>query len=76
MATTSSALRQLSDGNSIGTSLGTSTSDVISFYGTTAVNCFQLSTATMVSVSSGALASSIAIALIRLGLINGSTFAA
>ena len=33
MASTSNAVRQLSDGNSIGTVLGQSTSDVIRFYG-------------------------------------------
>ena len=33
MASTSNAVRQLSDGNSIGTMLGQSTSDVIRFYG-------------------------------------------
>ena len=33
MASTSNAVRQLSDGNSIGTILGQSSSDVIGFYG-------------------------------------------
>ena len=33
MASTSNAVRQLSDGNSIGTVMGQSTSDVIRFYG-------------------------------------------
>lgn len=37
MATTSAAARQLSDGNSQGTVMGKSTSDLISFYGVTAV---------------------------------------
>ena len=74
MATTSSAQRQLSDGNTVGTILGQTVSDPIGFYGvTTAVTQYVVSTAIMQSVSSGALASSIAVALTRLGLINAST---
>lgn len=33
MTTTSSAVRQLSDGNAVGTVLGTSATDLIGFYG-------------------------------------------
>jgi hypothetical protein len=74
MATTSTAFRQLSDGNSVGTLLGISTSDLIGFYGvTTAVA--QLNSNGL-SQSSGALVSSLAFNLNRLGLINTSTFAA
>ena len=76
MASTSSAQRQLSDGNTVGTVLGQSITDVISFYGvTTSVNQFSVSTAVMQSITSGALVSSIAIALNRLGLIQCSTIA-
>lgn len=74
MAITSSALRQLSDGNSVGNIFGQSTTDLIGFYGaTTAVSQYVVSTAIMQSISSGALASSLAVALNRLGLVNVST---
>lgn len=69
----SNAARQLSDGNSLGTILGQSTSDLIAFYGTT--GAAQLSVNGL-SISSGALASSIAFQLNRLGLLNCTTFAA
>ena len=73
MATTSTAFRQLSDGNLVGTLLGQSTTDLIGFYGvTTAVA--QLNSNGL-SFSSGALASSLAFNLNRLGLINCTTFA-
>ena len=76
MATTSSAVRQLSDGNSVGTVLGQSSTDVIGFYGvTTGAGKYSFSSAVQQSVSSGALTSCLAIALNRLGLINASTLA-
>ena len=63
--------RQLSDGNLVGTCLGTGSTDVIGFYGTTTgVAQFSFSTGvTMQSISSGALASTLAYALNRMGLI-------
>ena len=79
----SNAVKQLSDGNSIGTVLGQSTSDKIGFYnvatpvgkvGTVALGSGS-SFATL-SMSSGALASSIAIALNNLGLIACATVSA
>ncbi len=73
MATTSSAQRQLSDGNSQGTVLGQSTTDLIGFYGVTSAVAQQ--SANGLSFSSGALASTLAFALNRLGLINVTTFA-
>ena len=77
MATTSTAFRQLSDGNSVGTLLGISAADLIGFYGvTTAVAQFTVSTAVSQSISSGALASTIAFQLNRMGFMNISTIAA
>lgn len=78
----SNAVRQLSDGNSQGTSLGQSASDLISFYNATPVAKVGTvalgsgSSFASLSQSSGALASSIAIALNNLGLISCSTVAA
>lgn len=73
MASSSNAQRQLSDGNSQGTVMGQSTTDLIGFYGvTTAV---AQGNANGLSFSSGALASTIAFQLNRLGLINITTFA-
>lgn len=72
MATTSAAMRDLSDQNSQGTRLGTSTSDLICFYGTTTASA-QLSVSG--SMSSGALASSVAIALNTLGLLKATVSA-
>jgi|GEM_PF-3992997 len=69
----SNAVRQLSDGNSQGTIYGQSVTDLIGFYGTSGVA--QLS-CNGVSISSGALASTLAFQLNRLGLINCTTFAA
>ncbi len=79
MATSSVAARQLSDGNSQGTILGKTSSDTIGFYGvTTAVAKQGLTGSTFASLSqsSGALASSLAIALNNLGIIFCSTVAA
>lgn len=67
----SNAVRQLSDGNSQGTIYGQSVADTIGFYGTTAVAQLNANT---VSISSGALASSLAVALNRLGLVQTSSF--
>jgi hypothetical protein len=79
----SNAQRQLSDGNSQGTILGASSSDLIGFYGVTTavakVGTVALGSGSsfiFLSQSSGALASSIAIALHNLGLIACSTVAA
>ena len=75
----SNAARQLSDGNSQGTILGISATDVIGFYGvTTPVAKVGIAGSSFASLSqsSGALASSIAMALNNLGLIFCSTVAA
>ena len=69
----SNAAKQLSDGNSQGTILGQSTADRISFYNVTPVAQGNVNG---LSISSGALASSIAFQLNRLGLVNCTTFAA
>ena len=69
----SNAVKQLSDGNSQGTVLGQSSTDKIAFYNTTPVAQGNVNG---LSISSGALASSIAFQLNRLGLINCTTFAA
>lgn len=75
MAITSSiAARQLSDGNAVGTCLGISVTDLIGFYGTT--TGVAQGNVNGLSISSGALASSLAFQLNRLGLINCTTFAA
>ena len=82
MPVTSTAFRQLSDGNAVGTVLGTGSSDLIGFYGVTTAVAKVGTTAlgsgssfASLSQSSGALASSIAIALNNLGLIACSTVA-
>ena len=73
MATTSSAMRDLSDQNSIGTRLGTTSTDLICFYGTTTA----VSKATVGgSMTSGALASSVAFALAAMGLFTVSSYSA
>ena len=77
----SNAVRQLSDGNSQGTVLGQSASDPIAFYNVTPVRRVGTillgsgSSFASLSQSSGALASSLAIALNNLGLISCSTVA-
>lgn len=67
----SNAVRQLSDGNSQGTSLGISQNDKISFYNATPVVKPGITGSSFASISqsSGALASTLAIALNALGLI-------
>lgn len=65
MAVSSAAVRQLSDGNSQGTSLGQSAADLISFYNATPVAKQVVGG----SLSSGAYTSSLATALTRLGFI-------
>ena len=77
MPTTSTAFRQLSDFNSVGTILGISSSDLIGFYGVTSaaakagtIALGSGSSFATLSTSSGALASSIAIVLNNLGLIT------
>jgi len=78
----SNAVRQVSDGNSQGTVLGQGNSDLISFYGVTPISRAGTvalgsgSSFASLSQSSGALASSLAIALNNLGLISCSTVAA
>ena len=73
MATTSSAMRDLSDQNSVGTRLGTTSSDLIGFYGVTTAVVRPI---TGGSMTSGALASSVAYALAQLGLISVSSYSA
>ena len=73
------AARQLSDGNSQGTILGQSSTDTIGFYGVTSAVAKQGLTGSSfasLSLSSGALASSLAIALNNLGLIFCTTMSA
>ncbi len=70
----SNAQRQLSDGNSLGTLLGQSTTDAIGFYGVT--TCVSQPSIQGLSISSGALASSLAFQLNKMGLINCTSFAA
>lgn len=78
----SNAARQLSDRNSQGTILGQSSSDPIGFYNVTPVTRVGTiilgsgSSFASLSQSSGALASSLAIALNNLGLISCSTVGA
>ena len=67
MATTSQAVKQLSDQNSQGTVLGAASTDLIGFYGVTTGATKQ---AVSGSISSGALASSLCTALSTMGLIN------
>lgn len=77
----SNAVRQLSDLNSQGTVMGQSNADKISFYAVTPVSRAGTvalgsgSSFASLSQSSGALASSLAIALNNLGLISCSTVA-
>jgi hypothetical protein len=76
IATTTASItqRQVSDQNSQGTILGASVTDLIGFYGvTTAVAQLAVNN---LSASSGALASSIAFQLNKLGLLQCTTFAA
>ena len=75
----SNAVRQLSDGNSVGTIMGRASTDKIGFYGLTAGVVQQGLTGSSfasLSQSSGALASSLAIALNNLGLISCTTVTA
>ena len=79
----SNAVRQLSDANSQGTVLGQSSADLIGFYGVATpvakAGTIALGSGTSfasLSLSSGALTSSIALALNALGLIACSTVAA
>lgn len=67
MAMTSSALKDLSDQNTIGTRLGVTSTELIGFYGVT--TCVTRQTVSG-SISSGALASSMATAMSNLGLAN------
>lgn len=67
MATTSAALRDLSDQNSQGTRLGTTSTDLIAFYGMSTAVAKQTVSG---SISSGALASSLCTVMSSMGLIN------
>lgn len=67
MPTTSSAMKDLSDQNTVGTRLGTTSTDLICFYGTTSASA---KLAVSGSISSGALASSLAAQLNTLGLVT------
>lgn len=69
----SNAVKQLSDQNSLGTILGATTTDFIGFYGLT--QGVGQGNANGLSFSSGALASTLAFQLNRLNLINCTTFA-
>ncbi len=73
MATTSQAFKDLSDQNQVGTRLGVTSTELIGFYGVT--TCVIRPTVGG-SMTSGALASSVASALQTLGLINVSSFSA
>lgn len=66
----SNAVKQLSDGNSIGTILGQSSTDLIGFYGVTQGVARANASG---SLSSGAFASTVAAALVALGLITMSS---
>jgi hypothetical protein len=68
----STAFRQLSDGNTVGTVLGKSPTDLIGFYGVS--SAVAQTTITGASMSSGALASSLAFILNAMGLINTTNF--
>ena len=59
MATTSAAVRQLSDGNSQGTSLGISAADKISFYGATPIARLAGGVALSTLTASSVLATSV-----------------
>ena len=67
MAITSAAIRDLSDQNSQGTRLGVTSTDLIGFYGVTTCSVRLAVTG---SISSGALASSLAQAMSTLGMVN------
>ena len=72
----SNAIRQLSDGNSQGTILGQSTTDLIGFYGLSAGVAKSAVAFPTLSSSTGPLVSSIAMELNRLGLIVCTSVAA
>lgn len=75
MASTSTAFKELTDANSVGTRYGQTSTEPLGFYGvTTCVPQFVFSTGVLSqSISSGALASTLVVALNRLGLINCTT---
>jgi hypothetical protein len=72
----SNAVKQLSDGNSQGTILGTGATDLIGFYGLSAGVAKSGTNFATLSNSSGALCSSIALVLNSLGLITCTSAAA
>ena len=72
----SNAVRQLSDGNSMGTILGTSSTDVIGFYGITSGVARVAIGGSLSSAGSMAMVSTMVNALVNLGLITVSTLAA
>ena len=71
----SNAVRQLSDGNSLGTVFGQSATDLIGFYGVTTPVAKSGTNFATLSQSSGALSSSLAIFLGQLGLITCTSVA-
>ena len=72
----SNAVKQLSDGNSQGTILGQSSTDLIGFYGLSVGVAKSGTNFATLSTSSGALASSIALVMNGLGLITCTSAAA
>jgi hypothetical protein len=72
----SNAVRQLSDGNSQGTILGQSSTDLIGFYGLSAGVAKSGTNFATLSSSTGPLASSIAMLLGSLGIITCTSVAA
>jgi len=72
VTTVTAAIRDLSDQNSQGTRLGSTSTDLICFYGTTTA---VSKSAVSGSVSSGAATSSLVTVLASLGLITNSTAA-
>lgn len=75
MPTTSTAFRQLTDQSTPGTLFGATTTDVIGFWGVTSGTQKSTVNFATLSQSSGALSSSIAIALNALGIINATSVA-
>lgn len=72
----SNAARQLSDGNSQGTILGQSATDLIGFYGLSPAVAKSGTNLATLSLSSGALASTMAIILNNLGLLTCTSVSA
>ena len=71
----SNAVRQISDGNSLGTVFGQSATDLIGFYGVSPAVAKSGTNFATLSQSSGALASSMAMFLGQLGLMTCTSVA-